>query len=468
MKKYIRMLIALVIIILFTGAISADAASLSGTAANNPWTSQTFKDSEDGVKNLSTAFVGKYKIPMLSYNKGTLHRIFQTHKATDAVLGNCGPNNAWYCNYWEDSALIPGTVSPMATIQYIDTHAIRWAYSTGTMIRGAWIELMHDMTPVDSDWQDLIQISKFGSALIGTPSLQIKSGGQYEIAVTILGSGDLYPYSLVYMHYVGGSNTSCSNIASGYQCDVIDQSYGSGSMGAPSLQLADAGTVGIAYYKSGEMMYAYPHAPVMGWPSNCGPGGNTWRCISIYAGTPTGTVGKVAKLALGQSSSERGIAFTYDDELIPVTLFHADYVGSGGNCGYDLRLGGNATYKWQCVDLVYFYYLNPALTPSFSIEIDPEGYSVMAYDYRMDDMGNAALYIVYPKARVGDPNPGWIAQKIDGAPVYGVDTGDQAALSLNSSGMGFISYLQEEDYELDDLKIAFQLYRTLLPIITRP
>ena len=468
MKKHFRTVITLVVVLLIAGTVSADAASLSATAANNPWTSQMFKDSEDGVANLSSAFVGAFQVPMFSYSKAGLHHIYQVHAATSAVPGNCGPNNAWYCDSWQDSDLLPGTVSQMATVQYIDTHAIRWVYSTGTMIRGAWIELMHDMSLVDADWLDLIQISKFGSSIIGTPSLQA-SGLRYEIAVTILGSGDLYPHSLVYMHYVGGSNTSCSDVASGYQCDVIDQSFGYGSMGAASLGKTDDGlTVGIAYYKLGEMMYAYPHEPIFGWPSNCGPGGNTWRCISILIEGPYGAVGQVAKLDLGQTSSERAIAFTYDDELIPVTLYHADYVGSGGNCGYDLRFGGNATYKWQCEDLVYFYNLNPALTPSFSIEIDPEGYSVIAYDYRMSDLGNADLYIVYPRARVGDPNPGWIAQEIDGAPVYGVDTGDQAALALNNSGMGFISYLQEEDYELDDLKIAFQLHRALLPIITRP
>ena len=86
----------------------------------------------------------------------------------------------------------------------------------------------------------------------------------------------------------------------------------------------------------------------------------------------------------------------------------------------------------------------------------------------MDDLSPFFLYIAYPKARVGSADPGWIAQRIDGAPVTYVATGAQAALSLNSAGRGFISYLQQEDYELDDLKIAFQLHRALLPIITRP
>jgi hypothetical protein len=464
MNKYLRMVIALVVLILIAGVISVDAASLSGIAAQMPWVSQLFIDGEDGIKNLSTAFVGPYQVPMVSYN--ITDHIYQAHAATAAVPGNCGPNNAWYCDSWQDSAIIPGTVSQMATVQYIDTHAIRWAYSTGTMIRGVYLELMNDMTFVNADWVDLIQLNKFGATLVGAPSLQIRSGGQYELAFTILDSGDLFPYSLVYMHYVGGSNTSCKDSGSPYQCDVIDTSLGFGSMGAASLEITDDGQrVGIAYYKSGVVMYAYPHTPGFGWPSNCGPGGNTWRCISIYSGTPTGTVGNVVKLAMGKTSGERGIAFTYDDELIPVTLYHADYVGSGGDCGYDLGPGGIGANRWQCDDLIYHYYQSSV---SFSIDIDPEGYSVIAYDYRVDDLGNNDLYIVYPKARTGSPDPGWVAQHIDGAPVSMVETGALAALSLNGEGMGFISYLQQEDYELDDLKIAFQQYRVILPIVSKP
>ena len=46
-------------------------------------------------------------------------------------------------------------------------------------------------------------------------------------------------------------------------------------------------------------------------------------------------------------------------------------------------------------------------------------------------------------------------------------TGALAALSLNSSGLGFISYLQQEDYELPDLKIAWQQFKTFLPLTIR-
>jgi hypothetical protein len=464
-----RLSLAISVIILISSTISVSAQSSIQMGAQMPWSPQLFKDAESGVKNLSTAFIGLYQIPMLSYSRTGFTRIYQAHRATSAVPGNCGPDNAWYCDYWEDLALIPGTVSDMATHRFINSNLIGWAFATtsGT-IRVASIELMDNMTFATQNWDDLIQINKFGASVIGTPSLQIRSGGQYEIAITILGSGDLFPYSLVYMHYVGGNNTSCKNSGSPYQCDVIDTSLGNGSMGAASLQLMDDGTTGIAYYKNGEVMYAYPHVPVPGWGSNCGPGGDTWRCISIYSGQPSGTIGKVVKLAFGETSSERGIAYTYDDTLIPVTLYNAKYVGSGGNCGYDQRYILPATNKWQCEDVVGFNFLNPALSPSYSIAIDPDGYPVMAYDYAASDLGNFDLYVVYPNARVGNPNPGWIAQKIDGAPVYDVDTGSQAAISINNMGRGFISYLQLEDYELPDIKIALQLYQTFLPVTLKP
>ncbi len=165
-----------------------------------------------------------------------------------------------------------------------------------------------------------------------------------------------------------------------------------------------------------------------------------------------------------KQASQSIIAFTDDDVFLPLTLYHADYVGSGGNCGYDGSFGGYV-YKWQCDDLVLYYYQN---TQSFSLDIDPDGYSVIAYDFTPVDLANRDLYIVYPNARIGNPNPGWTAQKIDGATVYDVETGALAAISLRDDGIGFISYLQKEAYEIDDLKIAFQTFRVMLPVVSKP
>jgi hypothetical protein len=48
-----------------------------------------------------------------------------------------------------------------------------------------------------------------------------------------------------------------------------------------------------------------------------------------------------------------------------------------------------------------------------------------------------------------------------------VATGGKASLAINSRGMGFIGYLQEEDYAKPDLMIALQLFQVFLPLTVR-
>jgi len=468
-----RAIFMALVLFLVVGTISAQAASVNTTAANQPWRVQVFKGGVEGVTNLSTAFVGSFQTPMLSYGRAGMHYIYMAHAATSAVPGNCGPNNAWYCNQWYDSTLVPSSVSPMATMQIMDTHLVQWAYSTTSgKIRGATVEFMNNMSTLTKSGQDLIQLNKFGGVLVGAPSLQTV-GGHYRMAATIRSGGDFPQYQLIYMYYIGNySNTSCMDGGFAYQCDVIDEATGYNSMGVPSLQVGPDGTVGIAYYKFGGglqdgLKYAYPHPDSFSFPSNCGPGDpKTWRCISIFAGTATGTLSDVVKLAFGQTPYNRGIVFTYDDELIEVTLMHADYVGAGGNCGWD---GGIlAAYAWRCSDVsILGTFYNPYYKPSYSIDIDPQGYPVIAYDGGSSEFTPFNLYVGYPKARVGIADPGWIEQEIDGAPTTLVSTGALAALSLDNAGRGFVAYQQEEDYVLPDLKITLQQYQYFLPSIVR-
>jgi hypothetical protein len=157
------------------------------------------------------------------------------------------------------------------------------------------------------------------------------------------------------------------------------------------------------------------------------------------------------------------IAFTFGNTSFGKYLFHAGFVGSGGNCGTDLNYLGVSVDMWKC-NLIAFLGI---LDRSYSIAVDPQGYSVIAYEYALTDDSPVDLYLAYPNARVGIAGPGWMEQQIDGAPSTLVDTGAQAALSLNSAGLGFIGYLQEEDYELPDLKITWQQFGNFLPLIKR-
>jgi hypothetical protein len=454
------------VLVFLLGATSAEAASSGSSTASQRWKVQLLKGGEDSIRNLSTAYVGISETPMLSYDKIGSPYIYRAYTATSAVPGNCGPNNGWYCNQWFISGLVPGTVSPMATWQKTaDTHLVRWAFSTSTMIRGASLELNNNMSYVTSSLQDLIQLNKFGGTLVGSPSLQIMAG-HYKIAATIRDNTDLYAYKLVYMTYASPNNTTCLDAGSNYQCDVIDSSNGSNSMGAPTLSMAANGMVGIEYSKAGTqfgLMYAYPHTSSSLYPSNCGTFLDPWRCISIFADVGTSTVGRDVKAAMGTAADHVGIAFTFGNASFGKYLFNASYVDSGGNCGTDLNFYGESVDKWNC-KLIAFLGIPDR---SYSIAIDPQEYSVIAFEYASTDQSPVDLYLTYPNARVGIASPGWALQRIDSAPTTLITTGGQAALSINNTGFGFIGYLQEEDYVLPDLKITWQQFETFLPLIKR-
>ena len=465
-----RLVLILTTLLLIMGVINAEAALPSAEAADWPWTVKAFDEDEDSVMNLSTTFVGAHEIPMFSYTKDDgKHRIYQAFLAPSKDLAICGPNNAWYCTYWWDKDLVPGTVSNVATLRYgSDTFGIKWAFKAGGKIRGATAELMNDLTLVTNTWEDLIDLGKFGGILVGAPSLQNK-GGKFRLALTVRDNTDFYGHNLVYMYYSGVNNNSCLSSGSKYQCDVIEIAYGMGSIGAPSLQVSPDGKVGIAYYFVRDLKYAYPFPesiPLQMRYPNCGPGGDTWRCITIFDAVTPNTVGTKVKQAVGLTDADRGIAFTYHASLTNA-LKLAKYVGSGGNCGEDGKVFTNPILRWQCSDVD-----NIANHPSgtFSIAIDPEGFPVIAYDNTDDDMAPTSLHLSYPKARIGDSDPGWTRQTIDPAPHIDVNVGGQAALALNSDGLGFIAYRVDDGYNLTTpLKYALQqqTFSIFMPLIQR-
>ena len=465
--KINRAFILALVLFLCTGTFSAQAAASGSSAVSQPWKIQLFTSGLANIKNLSTAFVGDQQIPILSYSLNVAgdHYIYYAHPATPAAPGNCGPNNTWHCaKYWFGN-LVPGTLSPINASQKADKHILlQWAFQTAGMLRGTAIELTPDMNYYNLTQGDLLKISNFGGELVGTPTLGLE-GGRLQMAATIRDTSDLYGYKLVYMNYAILANNSCLVDPVHYQCAVIDQSNGLNSMGTASLQVAPDGAGGIAYTKYDDLMFAYFHMSSTQVPSNCGLNGDifTWRCISIFAGTGTSAVGNELQQAVGLTGSNRAIAFTFGNTSFGKYLMHATFVGSGGNCGTDLDYQGNPVDMWSCNLLV----LLGNLDRSFSIAIDPQGYSVIAYEYATEDLAPVGLYLGFPKARAGMADPGWMEQRIDFAPTDTVTTGALASLSINSVGAGFIGYLQEEESELPNLKIAWQYFRNYLPLIRR-
>jgi len=456
MKKG-RTLLIISVLFIIVGSISADASALRETVANQPWTIETIDDDEPGVMNLSTAFGGKFQIPMFSYYRTDTNALALVHKATNAAPGNIGPDSSWLRVGIPITTHNPigSAISNLATFLYgPDTFGVKWVYgTTGGQLRGMTYEFQNDMTYVGHSTEVLVDLGKFGETLIGAPSLQA-DGRWFRIAFTILDSNN--DIKLIYVQKTGELNNSC--LISGtsyYQCDVIDMSIM--WIGQPSLQITPGGKVGIAYEKFGIIKYAYPHDHTMLFPSNCGPGDpKTWRCTTIYDGAH---VGSNVQLAFGQTEG-RAIVFRKND-----TLVVAQYVGSGGNCGED-GLIGNLKKQWNCKFLQDFIN-NPE--PSYSIAVDPRGYPVVAYDNAPSAIGPRNLYLAFQPGYVGsEPADYWNSMFIDHAPRLDVNNGEQAAIAFNKAGFGLIAYRQDDGYyDTDPLKIAWQqpIFTTYLPII---
>jgi hypothetical protein len=94
------------------------------------------------------------------------------------------------------------------------------------------------------------------------------------------------------------------------------------------------------------------------------------------------------------------------------------------------------------------------------MQVDPLDYAVMAVNF--DNGFNFDLRVFYPNERIG-VSGGYAETRIEGGPI---NNGKYAALALNSGGVGFAAYVQEEDWS-PNLKIAMQSLHVFLPMIKK-
>ncbi len=466
-----RILLILMVMIFMTGTLSAEAAPTTPAQelVNLPYTKEIIDANEPGVTNLSVALVGAYEIPFISYTKSDDPYIHFAHLATAAVPGNCPSNDAWVCDYFGWTDIVYPSLSNVATYRYgPDTYGLAWAFQKGTHILGLKDENFNDMRHLASNSETLIDISKFGGILVGAPSIELV-GSKFRLAAVFRDNYSPTTYQLVYLHYVGGSHTSCSSVASPYQCDVIETSA-TGPIGAPSLAYA-AGDVGIAYTKGNAVRYAYPWGGMPTRPSNCGPGGNTWRCIDIV-NPVVGTIGDRVALDFGSAYTHAAIAYNYK----PTTkdfLMSAIYVGSGGDCGEDGYVGTTPTHRWLCgSDLDAF--IEDINQTTFAVTFDPNDYPVFSWNNQFVGDTAQRLYVKYPAARTGTGG-GWIKQVIDGNDWS--STGKWNDIAISNAGLTFLGYMQPSYRSCgdvgcpidlsDNLKAAMQRFKTYLPVINK-
>jgi hypothetical protein len=345
--------------------------------------------------------------------------------------GNCGPNNDWSCetvvsagNVGKYSSIVIDPVDNLPMIAYYDTSdggalklAIRTVFSWN-------IKTIDDPT--------------IGSA--GTyASLKLDSTGKPRIAYYF--SNLMGIDSLWYAKYVGGGTGNCGG--NDYQCDLIDSGDLVGKYTSIALDSSDRPR--IAYYDGGNdaLKYAYEY-------------GGIWTIREIL---PT-NAGKHASLYVDVNHGDKAHIAHYDS--VNGKLGYAEYVGSGGNCGFN----SSATiFEWQCDEIES---VGTSTHPKgVSLAVDGDGFPIIAYQ-----SGESVLRLARPAAALGllvgncGPQDLFYTWQCDTIRIgMSIGMGDYISLAANSAGLSTIAYYGNITASDGDLDVAFQRLKMFLPLI---
>jgi hypothetical protein len=262
-------------------------------------------------------------------------------------------------------------------------------------------------------------------------------------------------YKLTYAHETSTTTDTCGGTVY-WQCDVIQDVIGDQLGGQPTIVINASNSPRILYYNSAmDLMLAYPKPAFV--PGTCLPD-LTFRCVFISNEIQSDSD---MDMAIDIDSSQPHLAWTFTDSLSQTWVYHARYVGTGGNCGHDAYynyLTHQVDYadRWEC-----HFAGSIGLDPPYkdiSIAVDSNNNPVIAYN--TDNGSNYDLYVSY--GIPGDPYS-YQHQKVDGK---GVNTGLEVDISLDMYDRGFIAYIEDREYE-PTLKIAFQDSYVYLPLIRR-
>jgi uncharacterized repeat protein (TIGR01451 family) len=226
--------------------------------------------------------------------------------------GNCGPEgDTWQCDTidstaWvgrDNSLALDGSGWPHISYRDWPNQALKYAHYVG---EGG------NCGPGGDTWQcDTIDSA---GDVGGDTSLALDGSGWPHISYR-----DLSNKALKYARYVGESG-NCGPGGDTWQCDIIDSGGDLGRL--TSLALEDS-TPHISHYDHANVDLRY--ARYVGGGGNCGPGGDTWQCDIIDSG---GDVGGYPSLALVGSIPHVSYTDWTNDGLK-----YAHLLGSGGNCG---------------------------------------------------------------------------------------------------------------------------------------
>lgn len=482
MNRLLRTIITVAVLGLFVfpAREAKSAAALLGIdpAAKIPWKTEVVLSGVTNIQSISVEHVGSYQYPFISYVAENGYTRFLFPAVSTA--GNCG-GGRWYC--WDNSAEYfgdPWHTSPPAIYQFTNSFKVGWIYkdssSTNFMLRE--MEFTDNLQNVSSILTRVLDMDYFDDGdpahvyeVIGRPSLAYDAFGNAHFSA-VAGYGTLRKLVYGYEKTGGAPTTPCNGVSqTHFQCDLIlDVNYT--IYHGTRIVLKEDNKPGIAFFTvepdgNGRLMYAYPYSSMLFPHTNCGPGGNTWRCIVMLNSAGTYDVGGIGastfepQFEMTVGSNQPHMAVKAENSQGAKFVLDIKYVGTGGNCGGDWSLN-DFILRWQCTE--HFIDSNPNYPYThFDIAVNAEDYPLLALGHA-HYLDWIHLWWTYPEEIVGGTPGIWGWKKLDGRDI---NTAYLLAYDLSDSGLGLIAYIEKEDWN-NKLKIAYQAgFPIYLPAVTR-
>ena len=448
-------------------------------AAFMPWKIQNANET-DAPDYISvgwgrTSTMPQSNYPLVSYTQddGTNDIWFMRPAVT--YVGDCGPDTAWNCSTLDlitEADL--GTISQMQTYSFYNTFKVGWVYrdrtedknyvhtlelTQGLENAGEGDVLVMDFDKFDKPDSDYTQ---FGPASIAYDEF----GNLHMVVVLQYGPSRL----LVYAHKINTTPTTPCNDVAGtrYQCDIIVENS-TGILHTPKLVLTADNQPRISYFdfETRSLMYAYPMGLAMFHP-NCGPGNNTWRCVTIKTSTsdlnfyPDGKM-PLMDMAIGPGYPQMLIeAWNSEGQA---RFVWAKFIGSDGNCGPDYVMtptGVVLVNRWYCVWNVWDPDDDTPAYDDFALKVDSLDYAIIALNRLVS--GGIKVGVLYYSERRGLPPGNWYFDRVDPG-IY--PTGRGVSMAIGTNDRLVLGYTMQEISDAD-LKIAIQdVFRSYAPIIRK-
>ena len=451
----------LVFILLFS-SINADAANLTATSPpeNEFWTKEyvDFYFDADVGRYVSIDYL--YGLAYISYYDAENKDLWMAYEAWIPGRGNCPSNNNWNCVLIDSE----GDVGKYSSINVINVeesglyyHKIGIAYydETNRSLKFAyfrsneqtWTIYTVDKAPNPEGERGTYTSTKFNNnePVIGYHTLNTEppTYGTVKLA-----------------EYKGSGGTGCGGGGTKWSCQVVDRGNNTDYGSHVSIDFQDGtDSLYVAFFNSekNSVDYAYFHGMGGGNCSN-----NNWNCITVDQGSGRGKF-----ITLNIQDKMRFVY--YDDNVGKIR--YAEWVGTGGNCT-------STAFNCYAVDTVGKLFGNYHY--GLSMDVDQQGYPIIAYSHMEADLSNPKVNIARPAlaygelyGNCGDVPPGdlflyWTCKTIDsGGPI--TKPGGSIGISVSpKTGFAIVAYSELNSYSYDMyLKVARQRLGIYLPLINK-